>query len=234
MFDSAITGKRIREERKATGWTQAALCQRINEMSRESIYEQRLSSYENGGTNVPLAVLVVLADIFNVTTDYLLGVSDDPNPYAAKVTEYTGLSPKAAKVLHNMLKGDGGNSVSLSVLNDLVLSPGFHSTLFSMYLLRRRAEEIENIDLRVPETDEEERMHFRRDYGLYRAANDKYGVAVILKNMDAVNYEADRIVWRFRNMVTSICGVRKAARIWAKKCADEHAEYNRRFAEEET
>jgi len=231
MFDKSITARRIRTARESMEWSQEKLCAQVYDSSHEVVSVQSMSSYERGKTDVPLSVLVALADVFHVTTDYLLGVSDDPNPYAAEVTKYTGLSPRAAKMLHTMLAADGGDRVTLSVLNDLVLYPGFHSTLSSMYLLRRSAEEIEKIELQTPETLDEEIMESKRDFGLYKAANDRYGVAVILKNMDAVYYEADRIVLKFRSMVSSICGIRKAARIWNKKCADEHAEYNKKWGE---
>ncbi len=36
--------------------------------------------YEQGYRDIPTDILIHLADYYNVTTDYLLGRSNDPNP----------------------------------------------------------------------------------------------------------------------------------------------------------
>ena len=42
--------------------------------------EHALGSYLNGKRTMPYDVLVNFARYFHVTTDYLLGLTDDPNP----------------------------------------------------------------------------------------------------------------------------------------------------------
>ena len=42
-----------------------------------------LSNYELGKRTLPLPHLVTLADYYRVSTDYLLGRTDDPRPYPA-------------------------------------------------------------------------------------------------------------------------------------------------------
>lgn len=37
------------------------------------------SRYENGKRDIPLKTLCLLAEYFNTTTDYILGLTDDPN-----------------------------------------------------------------------------------------------------------------------------------------------------------
>lgn len=46
--------------------------------------DQRVySNYELGKRTLPLTHLVTLADHYRVSTDYLLGRTDDPRPYPA-------------------------------------------------------------------------------------------------------------------------------------------------------
>ena len=45
------------------------------------IRQNTYSQYENGKRQIPVEVVIALAKYYHVTTDYLLGVSDIPNPY---------------------------------------------------------------------------------------------------------------------------------------------------------
>ena len=45
------------------------------------IKQNTYSQYESGKRQLPIEALIALADYYHVTTDYLLGVSDIPNPY---------------------------------------------------------------------------------------------------------------------------------------------------------
>ena len=38
------------------------------------------SKYETGENDIPTAVLITLAKFYNVSTDYILELSDDPSP----------------------------------------------------------------------------------------------------------------------------------------------------------
>lgn len=60
----------IKALRMKKGITRAELAQSIN------ITERSLIAYEQGTRNVPVELLLPIADYFGVTTDYLLGRSD--------------------------------------------------------------------------------------------------------------------------------------------------------------
>lgn len=45
------------------------------------IKQNTYSQYESGKRQLPIEALIALADYYHVTTDYLLGISDIPNPY---------------------------------------------------------------------------------------------------------------------------------------------------------
>ena len=61
-------GDRLRELRKEFGMTQAELAKRLN------VTKSVVSYYELQERNPSPDVLILLADIFHVTTDFLLGI----------------------------------------------------------------------------------------------------------------------------------------------------------------
>ena len=48
------------------------------------IKQNTYSHYENGQRQIPIEALVKLAEFFNTSTDYILGLTDDPKPYSKK------------------------------------------------------------------------------------------------------------------------------------------------------
>ena len=66
---------RLRDIREDRDITQKEIAEVLH--IRQNTYSQ----YESGKRQVPVEVIVTLARYYRVTTDYLLGVSDIPNPY---------------------------------------------------------------------------------------------------------------------------------------------------------
>lgn len=66
-------GERLRELREKNGLTQEELGEKINQK------KANISKYETGRLQPSLETINLLAAIFNVTTDYLLGRTDNPN-----------------------------------------------------------------------------------------------------------------------------------------------------------
>lgn len=67
---------------------------------------QSVASYCNGRSAPDLSSIVKIASIFGVSTDYLLGATDDPAPRPSAVDDL-GLSPKAVqylRILHELTK----------------------------------------------------------------------------------------------------------------------------------
>lgn len=63
-------------------------------MKRENI-----SNYERGTvTNVSSETLNKLSDLFDVSTDYLLGRTDDPNPIASAIKDFSHVTDKDLEV----------------------------------------------------------------------------------------------------------------------------------------
>lgn len=65
---------RIREIREDRDYTQKYVCEKI--LCDQSLY----SKYELGKREIPLHIMVKLADLYNTTLDYLVGRTDDSSP----------------------------------------------------------------------------------------------------------------------------------------------------------
>ena len=61
---------RLRELREEREITQRVLAEYLH------IKQNTYSQYENGQRQVPIDVIIKLANYYNVSTDYILGVSD--------------------------------------------------------------------------------------------------------------------------------------------------------------
>lgn len=65
-----MLGSRISELRRATGWSQVQLAEKLN------ITKQTVSNWENENIQPSVEMLMRLARLFHVSTDYLLGVEE--------------------------------------------------------------------------------------------------------------------------------------------------------------
>ena len=63
-----MLGQRIIEMRTALGWSQVELAKRLR------VAKQTVSNWENENIQPSIEMLVRLAKLFNVTTDYMLGL----------------------------------------------------------------------------------------------------------------------------------------------------------------
>ena len=68
----------LRAMREDHDWNQTELAQKLG-MSQTGY-----SKYEIGENDVPTAILIQLAEIYQTSVDYLLGLADDPRPYPRK------------------------------------------------------------------------------------------------------------------------------------------------------
>ena len=72
MFEENILGERVRALRKAGGWRQAELGEKIG------LSHKAISTLESGSRGISVEKLIELAYALRVSTDYLLGITDDP------------------------------------------------------------------------------------------------------------------------------------------------------------
>lgn len=70
-----MVNNRIRELRKNLGWSQEVLAKEIGTT------QQAVSRMENNAYDIPSDILIKISDKCNVTTDYILGISDVKRDY---------------------------------------------------------------------------------------------------------------------------------------------------------
>lgn len=91
-------GQTIHSLRKKQKLTQHELGDQLN------VSAQSISAYENGATSISLDILIKMAKIFNVSTDYILGVTEaeTANPEERQIADYLGLSVDAIRNLRQL------------------------------------------------------------------------------------------------------------------------------------
>ena len=78
MFSIEAFGQRLREARKAAGQKQEELGQTLN------LGKGQISAIEHGTSSTTLEKLSLICQFYNVSADYLLGLTDEPKPYKRK------------------------------------------------------------------------------------------------------------------------------------------------------
>lgn len=73
----ALIGERLRQLRLNKNLTQKALAQQVG------VGKKAISYYENNTREPPLGTLLTLAEVFNVSTDYILGRKNLGTPISA-------------------------------------------------------------------------------------------------------------------------------------------------------
>ena len=105
---------RLRELRLSLGKSQSALASEL------CIAQNTLSQWENETRDIDSDRLQKLAQYFKVSTDYLLGLTDDPTPQGAKKA-VSSVVEDTAKALENYMLNKLGRKPTkeeLSRLND--------------------------------------------------------------------------------------------------------------------
>lgn len=92
---------RLQSLRESRGLTQQQVVDRAFPLISSA---QVLSNYENARRAPDFETLCKFASIYGVTTDYLLGVSDDENPQSREFSEAVGLSEFAVSMIMDMPK----------------------------------------------------------------------------------------------------------------------------------
>jgi transcriptional regulator with XRE-family HTH domain len=100
ISDQKKLGKRIRSAREDNHLTQAQLAEKIG-AKRETI-----SAWEHGRQLPDLKKISALCQALEIDMGYLFGEYDSPNSNIICASEYTGLSEKAVRTLHNWSRTD--------------------------------------------------------------------------------------------------------------------------------
>lgn len=117
-------GQRLRELRTERGENQSVLADHLG------VSGQSYSAYENG-REPSYSTLCIIAKYFNVTTDYLLGLSDAREPQNATLVKELGLTEESIKIIR------GFSDIS-AVNADVAYSPDNNVPSFSHLDLMER------------------------------------------------------------------------------------------------
>lgn len=95
-----LFSERLKELIKEAGKTQAAIADGINKMNAGvSISRQALNSYLQGDASPDIQRFKVISDYFDVSYDYMLGVTDNRKRETTNIAEKTGLSDSSYALL---------------------------------------------------------------------------------------------------------------------------------------
>ena len=116
--ESWATARRICEQRRKKGWTQAKLADEISKAERNGnqLQARLVSDWETGKNTPPMARIKIMAQLFGCDTAYLLGDGEDGQSLqsAVSITTLTGLSNKAARKI--LALKNAKESAALSML----------------------------------------------------------------------------------------------------------------------
>lgn len=110
---------RVKDLRIERGWTQGELARQL------STNQQTVSRYEAEDRGLAVETIKKLCEIFGVTSDYLIGRSDLPDPHltgeeSALIEKYRALSPAGQEFIRHSLAlaalGHAGGSGAVSGL----------------------------------------------------------------------------------------------------------------------
>lgn len=91
-----LRGDRFKQLREQHGYTHEELSEMLG-LSQKQIWR-----YENGKTDPSSEIIVKIAKVFRVSSDYLLGLTDDTNPYI----RIDNLTSVEKEVLSAMRRGE--------------------------------------------------------------------------------------------------------------------------------
>lgn len=98
--------KRLKQLRKAVGLNQSEIAEKL------SVCQRQVSNYESGRELPPMKSLIILAALFNVTLDYLVGHKEDCDSLTGQKIEaveqdlldqYRNLSPADQARVRNFI-----------------------------------------------------------------------------------------------------------------------------------
>lgn len=101
MSSGKLRGDRVRQFREARGWTLEDLARELQSNIRQ-VYRYEKEDRDFGGE-----VVVQLAGLFQTTTDYLLGLTDDPDPRLIEVD----LTDQERELIFALRRKQGGRAV---------------------------------------------------------------------------------------------------------------------------
>lgn len=180
-----------------------------------------IGTYEQGTNMVTSINVAAMSEILNVTTDYLLGMTDDKHSASLDAERYTGLSAQALHKLNTIYQIDklfgkdqrvSVNFLDHDIISSVILDPWFRSFIAGIRNLKEFANSASKI---VPsrhyaglaETEDIEHQRESRRRQVNKVVNDLYGAAVIVQGAEAIEWKLERHINGVRQMLDRLCGI---------------------------
>ena len=130
-----IFSDRLQNLRNKVCITQEQLAEAM-EVSVSTVRAWESRNKDNHREPSSLADLAKLADYFNVTTDYLLGLSPEENPHLKSIAKEIGISQAAVRKLQKSLEKYGDEKGRNLVLNVLIMNANWDAFCSDLLSLR--------------------------------------------------------------------------------------------------
>ncbi len=188
-------GYRLAEARTRAGLMQKEVAKHLG------VKDNIISYFENGDRLPSVEQYKELSKLFNVSTDYLLGISEYPNQENANIGEITGLDDNAIEWLKQNNSHPDNYLLAINLLFKLESFQWFCSSLTGLYVSVQMQEIFNKFGEFVeknPRNDEREKkaQDFRIElarYGYYPMEIEKF-----------YNMEKYRLIQEFDKMVNEI------------------------------
>lgn len=131
------------------------------------VKRQTVSQWRYGNTFPDVIQLAGIADYFDVSTDFLLGRTDEPSPRIEDKAIYdkTGLSPRAIQILE-IIKDDGKKKSSERLLNNIIESSCFLGIVDSIRQCLVRMAILENMQMEAKKIPLREQIKSSKGEGI--------------------------------------------------------------------
>lgn len=166
---------------------------------------QAISYYCDGSSSPDWETIVKVANFFDVSTDYLLGRTSDPDRVPSAADEL-GLSVDAIKTLHSYRVFNGGSN-RLALLNQLLENPTFAFSLLDR-IYQHRQKHIEFLTAYKQRRTEIDALYDRtrgdvvKEIQLYQ--NDYPTVSISRAEVAALHEQSDVTQYRIQKAFNSI------------------------------
>ena len=169
---SKLPDKRLKKLREQCGLTQEQVKNKIG------CDLKTYRSWEKDGNYPSADYLIELSQLFGVSTDYLLGISDYTNIGNKEMSETTGLSEYAIDILRAINSNRPGGEMYPQLLSIIISSSYFEKLIFQ---IRKYAMDIEKLKLELEQGSSEDIALIETLSYTYRAG--KFGVSDVLGDM---------------------------------------------------
>lgn len=227
ICDKSLIGERIKAERKVWGLSQEQLADKVSNIIKDrEISSTSISSYERGVSYPDVLTIVAMAEVFHVTTDYLLCRSNSKNPEAAEVVAYTGLTEEAASILNMIHKSDmaiDSLGTELAEKHDRKKAPHINvcdiisdfirvgqMCFNEMQMLKRLSFDMQKDYKPNASAFDEKNLDLKMQASARRQANKYFGPSDIVSGKDLLIYRTRRINDHIQGVVSQICDLAPA------------------------